>query len=96
MRSKSINILGVDYEISYVDSISRESLRIGEIDYLQQKILILKGLGEDLERVTILHEIIRGILSQLGFEEENNEHLTQSIAGSMHQVLKDNPSIRQY
>ena len=93
---KTINILGVDYELHYVDSISRDSLRIGEIDYLQQKILILNDLGMDLERVTILHEVVHGILSQLGFEEENNEHLTQSLASALHQVLKDNPSIRQY
>ena len=45
MEGQTIEILGVPYQLKRVDTISREELRIGEIDFLTQEILLLKGLG---------------------------------------------------
>mgnify|MGYP007041251774 CR=1 FL=1 len=92
---QTIEILGVPYRLKHVDTISREELRIGEIDFLRQEILLLNGLEKEIERVTLWHEVIHGIFSQLGFEDEAvNEHLIQSLANALYQVLKENTFLR--
>lgn len=85
-----LNILGSTYKVDFVDSISRDELRLGETDYLNQTIKILSGLHSDLETVTLIHEILHVIFNQLEFVEENNEHLVQSLATSLYQVFSEN------
>lgn len=85
-----INILGVPYRLKFVDFISKEELRIGEIDYLNQEILILSGMAREVQYITILHEVMHGILEQLGFEESQEEHLIQGLANGLFQVLHEN------
>lgn len=88
---KEIVILGVPYKVRVVPFISRDDLLVGQIDYFQQEILIIEGLSEEMFRVTLLHEILHGIFSQLGFDgEEENEHLIQSLATALFQVLSQN------
>ncbi len=88
---EKIDILGVPYTISRVPYISREELTVGQIDYLGQEIKILDDLEDALYHVTLLHEIFHAILNQLGFsEEESNEHLVQSLATALYQVLTRN------
>lgn len=88
---KSINILGTKYVLEFVPIISREEFLVGQIDYVNQKIQLLEDLGEDVVKVTLFHEILHGIFNQLGFsEEETNEHLIQSLATALYQVLKEN------
>ena len=85
-----LNILGSTYQVDFVDSISRDELRVGETDYLNQTIKILSGLHSDQETVTLIHEILHIIFSQLEFIKENNEHLIQGLATSLYQVFKEN------
>lgn len=85
-----ITILGVPYSVRLVPVISLDELTVGQIDYLKQEILILEGLGDDLFQVTLLHEVLHGIFSQLGFDVENNEHLIQALATALYQVLREN------
>lgn len=85
-----VTILGVPYSVRLVPVISLDELTVGQIDYLKQEILILEGLGDDLFQVTLLHEVLHGIFSQLGFDVENNEHLIQALATALYQVLREN------
>lgn len=85
-----LNILGSIYQVDFVDSISRDELKLGETDYLNQTIKILSGLHSDLETVTLIHEILHVIFNQLEFVEENNEHLVQSLATALYQVFNEN------
>lgn len=87
---EQINILGAIYTIKYVDYISKEELKIGEVDYINQEIKIMNDLSNDIKNVTLWHEIIHAILNQLGFEDSENEHLVQSLATGIHQVISDN------
>lgn len=89
-KGMEVNILGSTYKVDFVDSISRDELRLGETDYLNQTIKILSGLHSDLETVTLIHEILHVIFNQLEFDEENNEHLVQSLATSLYQVFNEN------
>ena len=48
-----------------------------------------------MEQVTLWHEVIHGIFSQLGFEAEAIiEHLIQSLANALYQVLEENPFLQ--
>ncbi|MCP1225713.1 hypothetical protein [Sebaldella sp. S0638] len=88
---KEINILGKIYKIKYVKKINNDSDQFGEIDYLKQVIKIRKDCSPEYQESTLLHEIIHGILEQLGFDEENkNEHLICSLETGLYQVLKEN------
>ena len=85
-----LKILGSTYQVYFVNSISREKLQIGETDYLNQRIKILTGLHAELEKVTLIHEILHVIFDQLEFDEGNNEHLVQSLATALYQVFNEN------
>ncbi len=91
--SEQINILGTTYTVKYVDYISKEELKIGEVDYINQEIKIMNELSDDIKKVTLWHEIIHAVLNQLGFEEAENEHLVQSLATGIHQVTLENNSV---
>lgn len=85
-----LKILGSTYQVDFVNSISQEKLQIGETDYLNQRIKILSGLHADLEKVTLIHEILHIIFDQLEFDVENSEHLVQSLATALYQVFNEN------
>lgn len=85
---EKIKILGIEYSIKRVPSISRDSYKAGQIDYENQEILILDTLKEDMYNTVLLHEIIHGALNHLGLvEESENENLVQGLAIAIHQVV---------
>ncbi|KAF0092203.1 MAG: Uncharacterized protein FD141_387 [Fusobacteria bacterium] len=91
---EKVNILGIEYEIIKVPSISRDVYRVGEIHFERQEILILDTLSKDMAKVTLLHEVIHAILVNLGLTEDaGNENLVQGLAIALHQVIKDNKII---
>jgi hypothetical protein len=89
---KSIKILGMIYEIEEVEYISREELKLAQIDYMHQKILILSDLGKQKKEQALFHEMLHGIYNALGLDYTDEEN-TQRIACVLHQVIADNQSI---
>ena len=88
---EEISILGKIYKIKYVKNINNDPDQFGEIDYLKQVIKIRKDCSPEYRESTLLHEVIHGILEQLGFDGENkNEHLICSLETGLYQVLKEN------
>ena len=65
----------------------------GCIDYEKQTILIRKGLAADARKVTIWHEVIHGILYNMG-HVNHDEILVDGIAHGVLQCLRDNPQLR--
>ncbi len=89
-----INILGVPYQVEEVEHIPNTINTIGEIQFLEQKILLKKSLPKELKEQTLLHEIVHGIFQGIGEDElGSNERLVQSIATSLHQLFKSNNTI---
>ncbi len=87
-QNRSINILGIPYEIREVDIIDKGTFLVGQINYTEQVIKIAKGLGEEYRMQTLIHEILHGILDALGYSELNNdEQKVQGIASALHQVF---------
>ena len=89
---ENIKILGLTYAIEQVEYISREELKLAQIDYMKQKILLISDLGKQKKEQALLHEIMHGIYNALGLDYTDEENI-QSIACVLHQVITDNESI---
>ena len=88
---REVKIFGETYEVIEQEIIDNMVEKIGLIDHMQNKIYIKKSISEDKKKVTLIHEILHGVLSQLGFDEEHdNEHLIDSLATALYQVFKSN------
>jgi hypothetical protein len=89
---KQVKILGMPYEIEEVEYISREELKLAQIDYLHQKILVLSDLGKQKKEQALMHEILHGIFNALGLDYTDEENI-QRIACVLHQVITENRSL---
>lgn len=79
-----IIILGIEYEIRHEDLENED----GYISPKKQVIGIRRGMQHDREAQTFLHELVHGILDQLGYGElYEDEHLVQGLAIGLHQAL---------
>lgn len=89
-----VNILGIEYEVRYVNNLVEIENLFGEIDYRKQIIRIDESMNDDRKKVTFIHEVIHGIFEGLGFNELNqDEEKIQSIASALYLVLKSNPNL---
>lgn len=88
---KNINILGLTYTIEEVEQVDKNTRLFGEVDFVKQTIKIEKGLTEEKKLNVLLHEVLHAIFAELNFTNENeNEHLIQSLANALYQILKSN------
>jgi len=92
MIPEKIKILGLTYDIEQVEYISREELKLAQIDYMKQKILLISDLGKQKKEQALLHEIMHGIYNALGLDYTDEENI-QSIACVLHQVITDNKEL---
>lgn len=84
MLPSEVNILGLLYKITREELIETD----GYISPRDQKISIDSRLSEAKERQVYLHEVIHGVLDQLGYAElYENEQLVQGLAVGIHQAL---------
>lgn len=66
----------------------------GIIDYTQSKIILDSNTLEQQQlELTLLHEIVHGMLHDRGLEEQSNEPLVDAIAYALHQLIRDNSAI---
>ena len=87
----TVKILGLTYRIERVPVVSRDEKLFGMINYEDLVISIDEALSPERQKVTILHEIIHGILEALGLSPENeNETLVQGLTSALYQCFLDN------
>jgi hypothetical protein len=65
----------------------------GLIDYGKQIIVINSGLAPQAKQVTLWHEIVHGILYNLG-HINHDEVMVDSLAHGIVSVLADNPQLK--
>ena len=81
-----VNILGIQYAVELADMEDGED---GCISPRRQTITLSKGLTREKVEQTYLHELVHGILDQLGYLDlHEDEHLVQGLAIGLHQALK--------
>lgn len=89
-KVKYVNIMGLDYKIEYVDGLIENRGLSGQISYREQLIQIDNNVAsEERKEITLLHEIIHGLLEEMGyFELTNNEHLINTLAYGLYMAQK--------
>ena len=94
---ESIRIGGVEYEIRREPNVRDEGrLCYGRISFEEDTIWLStsEGMGHQRTCVTLLHEILHGILYQAGtgldLDEETEEQVVLAMAKGLYQVLEDN------
>lgn len=66
----------------------------GQIEYEAGKIYLYEKLDNDNKAVTLLHEIIHGILYLAGrTKDRKNEGLIECLSENLYQVIKENPGL---
>lgn len=86
-----MKILNLEYKIVEQNIIDNDNDVLGRINYITQIIYIKSNLTKEHKKIVLLHEILHSILQQLGFDEEHdNEHLIDSLATAIYQVINDN------
>jgi hypothetical protein len=93
-RIKQLKIGPLIYRVKYkknlVSKFRQSETLWGEIRYGDQVIAIEKGISEDNQLITLFHEGIHGILSQLGYDNQD-EQMISALAVKLVELLKDNP-----
>lgn len=90
---KQIRIGSVDYDVIIKDTpvVLEGQQCMGAINYMKNKIEIDASIiSIQQAEITLLHEIMHGILYDRGFKETENEELVEGIARGLHQLIRDN------
>jgi len=65
---KTLKIMGVQYQINFVDDNTRTDCAMGRMDSKAAIININKSMPEDNQRVTLLHEVMHCLSEMLNLE----------------------------
>lgn len=68
----------------------------GEVVYQQKRITISPSQSDESKKTCLLHEIIHGILYNMGNENVSDEHFIGGLTENLYQVIKDNPDFLKY
>lgn len=91
-----IEIDGCNFEVMYTKEpiIVGNKTCYGSIDYDTATILIDDGVADYTKNVSLLHEIIHGILDSRGFHEESSdEELVEQVARCLYSTLLHSPDL---
>ena len=83
--NRTIDLLGIRFRVEYVECVSKEDNRLGEINYLTNTIRIDRTLPVDASNQVLMHEILHGLFTLLGYDElSEDESKVQGIATALH------------
>ena len=88
---KKIKIGGIPFKVVEVDTIDEEEEGItqGKIIYSQAKILLKKSLPKKLKKSVLYHEMVHGILVELGYLElSGDETFVQALSQELLRMFK--------
>lgn len=88
---KEVNICGIPHQIKEVKVIDEgdEGIVQGKIFHSKGQILLKKSLPKELKKSVLFHEILHGMLTELGYSElSDNETFVQSLSNAMYQTFK--------
>lgn len=87
---KTVNILGLTYEVQVVEVVDRHDALWGKIDYEAQVIKIDASISDERKHQVFMHELLHGVLSALGFDRLNeDESAVQSISAALYHALSN-------
>ena len=87
---KKIKICGIPYKIRQVCVIDeeRDGITQGLISYSKGTISIKKDMPKKIKESVLYHEIIHGILTQMGYNDlSNDERFVQALTVAIYQMF---------
>ena len=82
---RKVRILGQIYTVQYKDEMEGD---MGECDYVNNRITLLKGMSEEKLMQTFLHEIVHAIEKSMNLNLK--EQQVDNISLGLYQILKEN------
>ena len=70
-----VNICGMPHDIVQKEDAFDKDIHFGMIDYKNAKIFINKDLNPILKKNVIIHEMVHGMLTHLGYCELSNDEI---------------------
>ena len=91
-----IQIGPLRYKVVEVEELAseRSGALYGDICYGKCRIRIAADSSPQIKLVTLIHEILHGILANAALVEDHNEAHIDALAHGLIQVLRDNPKLR--
>ena len=84
---KKVTLGGIPYKVSFKKRLADETI-VGEVDYTNQKIRILKGLAKETAEQTYIHELTHAMFMFLGWEQD--EQKIEQLSSVLYMVMKEN------
>jgi len=76
-----VNICGIPYEVQEVEHKLDCVMSLGQINYKDQVILLNKDQKEQYKILTLIHEMVHGMLSMIGREDlSGDEQFVNALA----------------
>jgi len=93
----SIKISPITYEVKVVERLIGDSNKKldGQITYSTPTIELDRNLSPVMQRQVLWHEIVHGILTQAGRQDEVSEGVVDALAYGILGVVEDNPEISE-
>ena len=86
MIPSKVNICGIPHTVNLCDDNFDTDLHLGQIRYAEAEIRINKNATEAIQMQALFHEMLHGMLVQIGRNEESqDECFVQSLSNAMHQ-----------
>lgn len=86
MIPKKVNICGIQHTVSLCEDNFDTDLHLGQIKYADAEIRINKNATEAMQMQALFHEMLHGMLIQIGRNEESNDEcFVQSLSNAMYQ-----------
>lgn len=86
---KEVKICGIPHKIKLKQTIDNDESIQGIIYHNKTEINIKKSMPKDLKESVLFHEIVHGILTNLGYAELNtDEQFVQCLSNALYQMFK--------
>lgn len=93
---KHVQIGPLRYKVVEVDelaSMGGAGALYGDINYGKCRIRIASDSSAQIKQVTLIHEILHGILNNAAYPEAHDEQVIDALAHGLIQLLRDNPKL---
>jgi len=92
---EKVKIGGIEYNIEYIEIPEEDgAYAFAEIDHALARIQVNSVCNEQIQEVSILHEIVHAVLFNIGEQKLNgNEKFVECFTQAWYQVLRDNKGL---
>lgn len=94
-----VKIGSLDYGVNLVSDLKRpedDHMLYGYITHLQQRIDVEEKMTVPMQKISLLHETLHGIIHQSGIIEDAEENLVIAMSHGLYALLRNNPELIQY